>query len=213
MPDFLDNTREGYDAVAVDYAVQYFDELRHKPLDQRLLDRLVTDVGTRGPICDIGCGPGQVAQYLRARGADVIGVDLSPNMVEEARRRQPDTRFIVGNMLALDFPDETLAGIAAFYSLIHIPRERVGEALGEWRRVLKPGGRVLAACHRGSGSLNVEEWNGRRVSVDFTLFQRAELEEAFVQAGFDLVEVVEREPIPDVEYQGPRVYVLAAKPA
>jgi SAM-dependent methyltransferase len=212
MSDFADDTREGYDRVATEYAVKYFDELEHKPLDRALLDRLVVDVGDLGPICDLGCGPGQIAHYLNWRGANVVGIDLSPKMVAEASRRNRHVVFDVGNMLALDVPDASWGGIAAFYSLIHIPRPRVPDALSECRRVLKPGGSLLVACHLGEGALHRDDWWGRHVSLDFWLFERADLEDCVGQAGFDIVQTIERSPIPEVEYQSRRVYVLARKP-
>src|SRR5581483_9633532 len=117
-----------------------FGELADKPLDRALLDRFAERVRGAGLACDLGCGPGQVARYLHERGAAVIGIDLAPGMVAEARRLNPGITFEVGSMLALDVPDGAWAGIAAFYSIIHIPREDRPRALRELRRVLQPGG-------------------------------------------------------------------------
>jgi SAM-dependent methyltransferase len=213
MTDFLRATRSGYDAVATQYSLTFVDELWHKPLDRALLDRMAVDVGRLGPICDVGCGPGHVAGYLRERGAEVLGVDLSPRMIAEASRRYPGVQSAVGNMLALDLADASLGGLVAFYSLIHVPRELVGSALGEWRRVLRPGGRLLIGCHRGAGTLHKDEWWGQTVSLDFRFFERDELECLVRDAGFDIVQTVVRDPIPDVEYQSQRLYVLGEVPA
>jgi hypothetical protein len=87
------DTQTSYDKVAEEYVQRIFDELQHKPLDRELLDRLIVDVQGLGPICDLGCGPGHVARYLHERGADVVGVDLSPGMVEQARRLNPGIPF------------------------------------------------------------------------------------------------------------------------
>src|SRR6187401_2434871 len=103
-----------YDAVADEYVRRIFDELQHKPLDQELLDRFAASVRDVGPACDMGCGPGQVAQYLHERGVQVTGIDLSPAMIERARRLVPGARFQQGDMTALNVPDASWAGIAAF---------------------------------------------------------------------------------------------------
>jgi SAM-dependent methyltransferase len=129
-----------YDRVADEYVQRIYDELRHKPLDRQLLDRFAARIGSA---CDMGCGPGHVARYLHERGAQVCGIDLSPVMIEQARHLNPGIDFTQGDMLALSAGDGTWAGIAAFYSIIHIPRDDVVRALRESRRVLRPGGRPL----------------------------------------------------------------------
>src|SRR5512135_123886 len=146
---YLTNIQMSYDSVAEEYAHRIFDELQYKPLDRQLLDRLAASVEEGGLICDLGCGPGQIAHYLHEHGARVIGVDLSLQMIELARQLNPGLEFKQGNMQALDVEDEAWAGIAAFYSLIHIPREEVVMVLQELKRVLRPGGLLLVAFHLG----------------------------------------------------------------
>jgi len=58
----------GYDAVAAPNAERFFDELDHKPLDRLLLDHLAT-ITRWGRVCDMGCGPGEVAAYLHRHPA------------------------------------------------------------------------------------------------------------------------------------------------
>ncbi len=213
------DTRGSYDRVAAEYAARISDELRHKPLDRALLDRLADRVrplirSEAGPaVCDLGCGPGQVARYLRDRGLPVVGVDLSPGMVERARELNPDIPFEVGDMRALGVPDGTWAGVAAFYSIIHTPRDRVVDTLREIRRVLLPAGWLLLAFHLGGEVRHLAEWWGRPVDVDFVFFGRAEMEGYLQAAGFLVAESLERDPYPDVEYQGRRAYIFAQRPA
>jgi SAM-dependent methyltransferase len=211
-PSQLENLQASYDQVAAEYAQRIFDELNYKPLDRQLLDRLAAAVPADGLICDLGCGPGQIARYLRDRGARVVGVDLSAQMIEQARRLNPDIEFQQGNMLALDVQDEAWAGIAAFYSIIHIPREEVVQALLELKRVLQPGGLLLLAAHLGTDVLHVEEWWGQPVSADFVYFQASEMQAYAQAAGFRIEDLIERPPYPDVEHQSYRAYLLARKP-
>ncbi|MCA1593164.1 MAG: methyltransferase domain-containing protein [Acidobacteria bacterium] len=205
--------QSSYDRVAVEYAARIYDELKDKPLDRQLLDQFAERVRDFGTTCDVGCGPGQVAAYLHACGVRVFGIDLSTGMVEQARRLNPGIRFDVGDMLSLDLADDSLAGVAAFYSIIHVPRAEVVRALRELRRVLGPGGLLLLAFHVGAETIHLEEWWGERVSVDFRFFQPDEMTAHLKSAGFEVEEVIEREAYKDVEHQSRRAYIFARKPA
>lgn len=205
--------RDSYDRVADDYAEHFRDELEAKPFDRKMLDWLAEKVGGSGVICDMGCGPGQVARYLHERGARACGVDLSAGMVERARSLHPDIPFTQGDMLALDdVADDSYGGVAAFYSIIHVPRSSVGRALLELKRVLRPSGVLLLAFHVGRETVHREEWWGKAVSLDFNFFEPEEIKEQLKAAGFAPEEVIERDPYPGVEYPSRRAYVFARKP-
>jgi SAM-dependent methyltransferase len=208
----VNETRRSYDAVADEYTTRIYHELDNKPKDRELLDRFADRVRGKGRVCDLGCGPGHVARYLHDRGVDVFGVDLSPGMVASARKLNPDIEFQVGAMQALPFEDEALAGIAAFYSIIHISREQVTATLRELRRVLQPGGVLFLAFHRGAEIVHLAEWWEKVVDVDFTFFETAEMEGYLREAGFELTESIERAPYaPDIEHQSQRVYIMATR--
>jgi len=115
-----DATRAAYDAVAQEYEKQLADELDGKPLDRALLAAFAEMVGP-GIVADVGCGPGHVAAQLRALGRELIGVDLSPSMIEIARERYPAIDFQVGSMLDLPAGDGAWAGAVLMYSIIHLP--------------------------------------------------------------------------------------------
>jgi SAM-dependent methyltransferase len=150
---------------------------------------------------------------LRNRGADAFGIDLSPRLVEHARLLNPGMVFHQGNMLALDAEDESWGGIVAFYSLIHIPRDQVVRALQELKRVLRPNGLLLLSFHLGPEDIHLDEWWGKKVSIDFFFFQREEMENYVQSAGFESEEVIERPPYEGVEYPSRRVYIFARKPS
>jgi ubiquinone/menaquinone biosynthesis C-methylase UbiE len=211
--DLTPSIRESYDRLADEYARRLFDELQHKPLDREMLNRLAADVAGRGEVCDMGCGPGQVARYVRDAGATVFGLDLSPRMLEEARRLNPDIPFRQGNMLALELQDERLAGIAAFYAIVNIPQKSLPFVFREMARVLQPGGLLLLAFHIGDETLHEDELWGQPISMDFFLFQTSAIRRHLKAAGLVIEEVIEREPYPpDVEYQSRRAYIFARKP-
>ena len=203
----------GYDPVAEDYAREFSDEMSKKPFDRKMLDWLTEKVNGQGTICDLGCGVGQVAGYLRSRGANVCGIDLSAEMIKQARRLNPDIDFQQGNMLALtDVEESAFGGIAAFYSIIHIPRPSLVDALKEIKRVLRPDGRLLLTFHIGQKDLHLAEWWNKPVSLDFYFFETEEMKGCLTDAGFKLEEVIERDPYPDIEVQTRRAYLFARKP-
>jgi SAM-dependent methyltransferase len=201
-----------YDRVADEYVRRISDELEDKPLDRQLLNRFAESVRNLGTACDMGCGPGHVARYLHEHGVKVCGVDISTEMVERACRLTPGVEFRQGDIMALDVPDETWAGIVAFYSVIHIPRMDVVCALRELRRVLRPGGLLLLSFHIGDNTIHLDEWWGHEVCIDFFFFQSAEMESYLTSAGFEIEEIIEREPYPDVEHQSRRSYIFARRP-
>jgi SAM-dependent methyltransferase len=202
----------GYDAVAEEYAEKFFHELNHKPFDRELLDRFAEKLRGSGPVCDLGCGPGHIARYLHERGVDAFGVDLSPAMVETARRLNPGLHFEQGDMQALRAADGAWAGIAAFYSIIHVPRGSVASTLRELWRVLRPGGLLLLAFHIGNEVIHLDEWRDKPVSLDFFFFSLAEMGGYLREAGFVTEEVLERAPYDSVEHPSRRGYILARRP-
>ena len=205
--------QKNYDQVAAEYARHIFDELRHKPLDRGLLDRFAAEIRGRGEACDMGCGPGHVARYLRDAGISVFGLDLSPGMLEQARKLNPDISFRQGNMLSLDIPDGSLAGIAAFYATVNLPAESLPLAFREMEKVLWPGGLLLLAFHAGDEIVHVDELWEQQVSMDFLFFQPPEIKLCLESEGFVVEEIIERGPYPEVEYQSRRAYMFARKPA
>jgi ubiquinone/menaquinone biosynthesis C-methylase UbiE len=159
----------------------------------------------------MGCGPGHVARYLSERQAKVFGMDISPGMIEQARRLNPTIKFQQGDMLRLDIEDEAWGAIVAFYSIINIPRDEVVTALREMNRVLRSGGLLLLAFHMGQETVHMEEWWGEVVSVDFNFFQPDEMEGYLKEAGFAVDELIERAPYEGVEYASRRAYIFARK--
>jgi SAM-dependent methyltransferase len=108
-----------------------------------------------------------VGRYLLDRGVTVAGLDLSAALVACARQLNPTISFKQGDCRRIPALDHTLAGIVAFYSFIHLPRQEVTPTLVEWRRAVKVGGLLLLAVHLGEDALHLEEWWGHRVSLDF----------------------------------------------
>jgi SAM-dependent methyltransferase len=207
-----DQIRATYDAVASEYATRISDELAGKPLDCALLGVFAQLVGPGKRLCDAGCGPGHVTRFLYDRGMNVYGVDLSPKMIAEATRRHPGIEFQAGDLTDLAVAPGALAGVVAFYSLIHQPRERMTSTLARMRDLLRPGALLFIAFHIGNETLHLDEWWERAVDLDFIYFEIDEMKRYLTEAGYELDWVIERSPYLGVEHPTRRAYVLARKP-
>ena len=208
----LMSIRESYDGLADEYARRLIDELQGKPLDRELLTRFLAQVNGRGEVCDMGCGPGHIARFLRDRGARVFGLDLSPRMLEQARQLYPDILFCEGNMMALDLPTDSLAGIVAFYAIVNIPKKLLAVVFREMHRVLEPGGLLLLAFHTGDETVCLPELWGQPISMEWFLLPTSEICRSLEAAQFVVKEVIERGPYaPEVEAQTNRTYIFARK--
>src|SRR6516162_2718611 len=198
-----------YDVAAEYYASTFAGELDGKPFDRDLLDRCAAALAGRGEVWDVGCGAaGHLTRYLADRGVAASGADLSPGSVVVARRCQPGLTFLVADMCDLPAGAASLAGIVAFYSIIHLPRPRIPVALAEFRRVLAPGGALLAAMHGGSGETGSDAAFGLPVQVRATLVTLDEMTGMAASAGFTVRERHERAPYPG-EYPSQRLYLRA----
>jgi ubiquinone/menaquinone biosynthesis methyltransferase len=91
---------------------------------------------------DLACGTGDIAFALEARGARVVGLDITHRMLQLARARNQDGRFVTGDMLALPFADATFDLVTTGYGLRNVPD--LTRAIDEIRRVVKPGGTFLS---------------------------------------------------------------------
>ena len=166
-PAWLADTRMSYDTVATSYADLLRENLAKEPYDRvtfALFAELVQAAG--GPVVDVGCGPGRITGHLHRLGLDAFGVDLSPAMIEVARRDHPGLRFEVGSMTELDLPDASVAGLLAWFSLIHVPDEAVPAVLAHFHRVLRPGGVLLLGFFTGDQRrLKTEGYGGHPMNV------------------------------------------------
>ncbi|MDX3457409.1 class I SAM-dependent methyltransferase [Streptomyces sp. ME02-8801-2C] len=150
-PTYLTAIRDSYDTVAADYAQLVPDPAELDPLSRAMPAAFAETVRAAGlgPVGDLGCGPGKVTAHLAGLGVNAFGVDLSPKMIEPARRAHPEPAFTVGSMTALPIRDGALGGILAYYSTHHTPPEQLPAVYAEFHRTLTPGGLLMPAGHAG----------------------------------------------------------------
>jgi SAM-dependent methyltransferase len=212
MTSSLVSTRAAYDMACDAYAQKFVNELDHKPFDCELLRRFAALVGAQRPVLDLGCGPGHTTAHLTALGLKATGVDLSPRMIEKAAELFPQSRFAVGDFLSLPNASSSVAGILAFYCIVHLTPDQLLPASSEMFRVLCGEGVLLLSFHVGSEVIHVENFLGSGAALDFTFFEPDFVTSALAAAGFYAIEVHSREPY-ETEHPSRRCYVFAQKTA
>lgn len=167
--DWLSDTRSSYDVDAPGYVEKVrglLEEMPYLRASLTLFAELVNDAGG-GPVADVGCGPGYITGFLHDAGVDAFGIDLSPEMIALARRDHPGLRFEVGTMTDLDIADDSIAGIVASWSIIHVPDHAMPRVCEQFRRVLRPQGLLLVGFPVGDETRHTSEsYTGRSISVD-----------------------------------------------
>jgi SAM-dependent methyltransferase len=207
---FLDHTRSSYNAVVDGYAERFALALADNPTDRALLT-LFAELALAGPVADVGCGPGRITVFLHELGLDVFGVDLSPGMIAHARSEHPGLRFEVGTMTALDIADESLAGLNAWYSTIHIPDDHLPSVFAEFRRVLAPGAPLMLAFQVGDEPKHYAEAFGHEVNLTFHRRRPDQVADLLIKAGLEMYATTVLEPTtPEQRMQA--AFLIARKP-
>lgn len=199
-----------YDKTAKNYADKFMDELKHKHLDRILLKSFASENCDKGKLIDLGCGPGQTTKYVCECGlTDILGVDISPNMVTVAKNINPQLNFETADILSLKYPDRFFASAIAFYSIVHFDYGQIKTAFKEIKRVLTDNGQFLFSFHIGDNLVHMDNFLDHQVNIDFYFFEITKMMDVLTETGFDIIDVIERQAYKDVEYPSKRAYIWA----
>jgi SAM-dependent methyltransferase len=208
-PSDLEVVRASYDAVADNYVQMIGDP---GPWLRAALDAFSEQVRAIGPVLDAGCGPGWISDYLHRNGVDVSGIDLSPRMIDHARRQFPDVAFEVASVTELRPAPESLGGVLGWWSWFNLPRQWLPRVITTMAAALRPGGQLMIGMHRGDGDHPRTSCYGD-VPVAWTThrYQPEQIVELLTAAGLDLV-VDQRFP-PQSPSKAPQLLVVGVKPS
>jgi len=162
MSDYKERTIESYDKNPEYHAS------RHKGLfdvhKRGEFARFLELVSSGAKVLDLGCGAGDHTAYFQDRGLEVMGIDLSEEMVRLARERGVYAEVM--DIEDLKFEDNSFDGIWAVTSLLHIERERIPGVVKKLSGILKPEGILYTCVKEGVGEEFVpdenDETTGRR---------------------------------------------------
>ncbi|QUX27432.1 class I SAM-dependent methyltransferase [Nocardiopsis akebiae] len=200
-----------YDSFAGAYAADNENNIQNAYYERPAMLALAGDVTGRR-ILDAGCGAGPLSAALRDRGADVTGIDASAGMLALARRRLGDD----ADLRLADLSDPLPFGDGAFddvvASLVLHYLEDWGPTLAEFRRVLRPGGRLIASVQHPFTDYAVQDprpdyfattsyrdeftFDGRTVPLRFWRRPLHAMTDAFTAAGLRLCTISEPQPDP-----------------
>lgn len=198
-----------YDKAYSEYFERFADELEQKPYDKDFLIRFAELIEPGGKVLDVGCcSTAQQARFFRDNGFRITSIDISKKCIETARENFPGIDFLHMDMLDMNFEHANFDAINAFYSIIHIPDEKLDGLFNNFNKVLKTGGVINITVHAGDfyGYYDVEG-----MPVFFRTFTQNDLEGLLKNHGFKIIEVKQRDPIYDFEFQSERIYLIAEK--
>lgn len=146
-------------------------------------------VKNEGTILDLGCGPGHHSKYFSNIGFKVIGVDLSAEMIEIARRESTKSSFQVMDILDLNFEEDFFDGIWASASLLHIPKKKIKSVLIKLKEILKNQGILYVSLKEGLGSELFSDTRYGGVDKFYVYYQFDEIQNILKDIGFDILEI------------------------
>ena len=182
-------------------------------VDDVARERMVAEFAARladgADVLDLGCGAGVPSTRDLAKRFRVVGVDASPRQVELARHNVPDGEFYVADMAELEVAEASFDGVAALYSISHLPREHHADLFAKIHRWLTLGGLFLATL----GATDGPDWTGPWLGEEmfFSSHDADENRKLLRAAGFEL-DVDEVATTPEPEGDVSFLWVIARKP-
>jgi trans-aconitate methyltransferase len=198
-----DDPRDFYDARAQEIADEWYPNDVLMPTIQEFLSLLPENPR----VLDLGCGPGHESMRLARAGAEVVGVDFSPESIRIARERTPQCTFHELDFRQLDDRWGTFDGVFASAALIHVAPEELPDLLSRLASILNQGGKLLVIVQDGDWFRTFwPEVNGRQVPWTMQAYQRDSLEDLASPSAFRLLQ--EGYLAPELREDGWRCYIF-----
>jgi ubiquinone/menaquinone biosynthesis C-methylase UbiE len=149
---------EGYDRIAEKH-LEWAQSVRAEERE-RYTSMLLERLPKGAQVLDLGCGAGIPTTRALAARFEVTGADISARQIALARQNVPQATFIQADMTQLDFDPECFDAVAAFYALIHVPREEQSRLLRNIATWLRPGGLLVVTMGTHSMKADLDELLG-----------------------------------------------------
>ncbi len=214
-----DRIRASYDTVAERYAAELADEIATRPFERGMLlaySELVRSNGL-GIVGDVGCGPGHIANHLSSLGVRTVGIDISAEMITQAKTRFPDGEFRVASMFDLPVRSSGWSGAIVRYTTLHYNADERSRAFHELRRVIRQGGYISYSFYESApdqpvGSVyHLESWFGCRVDLHTYFVSVEDAATELEDSGFEIVAALVREPMAARELPARRCTIVGRR--
>jgi SAM-dependent methyltransferase len=182
------NLKDTYDQIAEDW------HRDHQSDDWWVegTNRFAVLAGKDARVLDIGCGSGAKSKYLKGQGLNLVGIDLSPKMIDIARREVPDTEFHAMDLKEAWRLEGMFDGLFMQAVLLHVPKAEAQEQITALARKLKPGGffYIAVKAKREGGveeEIKTENDYGYEYQRFFSYYTLDEVKKFFENAGLKIV--------------------------
>lgn len=182
-----------YAASADSYTDRFADEFSTNASDRALIRSVLEPLTPGSTVLDGGCGPAQLSALAVELGLTPIAVDIAVEMLSVARRRLAEPLLACADLLHLPFRSASFDAVVCWFSVHNLPRDLLPSLLGDVRRVLSSGGRVLLGTHEGTATDQFTDEFGE--SFCFTYYEGVELAQLLEGAGFTSVRTDKRPPL------------------
>jgi ubiquinone/menaquinone biosynthesis C-methylase UbiE len=209
MKQLPTHIKKAYDKVAENYGQAFYYELYAKHLDVKLLDLFCERVNPNMPVCEIGCGPGEIATYLKYKGINMVGVDFSEEMIKMAKQLNPHIDYQVGDVFSLNFENQYFSGVLAPFLFVNYEMEEIKKAFVEIRRVLAPDGLFYLSFHAGNDRIHVPDFLVPDNPLEFIFLDVSAIEKLLNETGFEVIEWIIRSPYQQGEHKNNRAYIFS----
>ena len=182
MKEIIKKTIETYNQIAKIYADYTFNRLF-----QYHLNEFISLIPKDAKILDIGCGSGRDVQYFLDYNLNSIGIDISHEMINEAKTRVPNGDFKKMDMRNLKFKENTFDALWACASRLHISRKELPKVLQNINKIIKPNGILFIALKEGEGSKIIREQKYKDLPRLFVYYNKSEIEKLINENGFSII--------------------------
>ena len=198
----MDHVTSTYAKIAKQYAEEF-------SLATDSLDDFLGLLSPGSSILDMGCGPGVEIAHCKEKGFKVEGIDLSAEMVDLARHKNPEVKISLANILEFNTSQKYDSCIAS-YSLIHLPKKNLPEALSNIHSCLKKDGYLYVAVHEGQSNEGLyDEPFDPSLKIFLNIFTKEEISELLIKTGFRIVETKTRDATSSEEFSFRKLILFA----
>lgn len=175
-------TSRWYDLLG-ERCLRYYKKSQDREVAQ--LRDLLKKISPKATILDAGCGIAKpVSKFLTQKKYNVIGIDISEEMVKKARKNVPKAQFKVMSMYDLKFPLKKFDAIISFFVILHLEKSKISKVFKDFYRILKERGYLLFSINRGKTE-GYLEFYGKEIFL--STYTKEEIEEILGKTGFRII--------------------------